>query len=174
MRRKEIVMRKELKEIEINEFSEAHFDFWKKGLLLVARSDDKANAMTIGWGGIGVMWGKPVAYVVVRPERFTHGLMESSEHYSICAMGDEYIGALSLCGSRSGRNTDKLAECGLTVESIGDAPYVKESELVITCRKLAAIPYSPEQLSREISHWYGAHGGYHTMYIGEIESILKR
>ncbi len=167
-------MEKELREIDVNEFSEAHFDFWKTGLLLVAKSGDKVNAMTIGWGGIGVMWGKPVAYVAVRPERFTYGMMESSERYSICAMGDEHIGTLSFCGTKSGRDTDKIAECNLTVESIGGAPYVEEAEVVITCRKLAAIPYSPEQLSKELSHWYGAHGGYHKMYIGEIENVLKR
>lgn len=167
-------MEKELTEIEIKDFSESHFDLWKKGLLLVAEAEGSTNAMTIGWGGVGVMWGKPVTYVVVRPERFTHGLMEGSERYSICALDDEYKSALSICGTKSGRDMDKLAACGLTVEKSANAPFVSEANLVISCKKLASVPFSPEQLSEEVGHWYGAHGGYHTMYIGEIEKVLKR
>ncbi len=162
------------KELAIGDFSEAHFDFWSKGLLLVARSGDKTNAMTIGWGGIGVMWGKPVAFIVVRPERFTHELIEGADGYSICALDDEYKSALSLCGTVSGRDRDKLAECGLSTECADGVPYISEARIALICKKLSATPFLPEQISGELDKWYGAHGGYHTLYIGEIAKILEK
>ena len=164
----------EFKEILPSELDVSHFDFWTDGLLLVAESEGKTNAMTIGWGGIGVMWGKPVLFTVVRPERFTHELLCATDRYSVCALPKEHKSALSHCGSVCGRDRDKLSECGLTVEKIAGAPVVSESSLAIVCSKLSATPFQPDQISDEVGKWYGSHGGYHTIFIGEIKKIVKK
>ena len=164
----------EFKEILPSELDVSHFDFWTDSLLLVAEAEGKTNGMTIGWGGIGVMWGKPVLFIVVRPERFTHELISASDRYSVCALPKEYKSALSHCGSVCGRDRDKLSECGLSVERIAGVPVVSESSLSIVCKKLSATPFQPEQISDEVGKWYGSHGGCHTIFIGEIEKIVKK
>ena len=162
------------KEISPAELREDHFDFWKKGLLLTAEAEGVTNTMTIGWGGIGVMWGKNVVFVVVRPERYTHGLMEKAERFSVCAFTDEYKKELTLCGTVSGKDRNKFEECAFTLKRDCDTPYIGEAKIALLCKKLSATPFFPEQISSEVDKWYGSHGGYHTIYIGEIEKILEK
>ncbi|MHC4507126.1 MAG: flavin reductase family protein [Planctomycetota bacterium] len=85
------------------------------GCLLVAGAE-RVNPMTIGWAEIGIVWGKPVFTVLVRPSRFTFGLMEEANEFSVNVPGEALADACMLCGTRSGRDIDKIAETGLTVE----------------------------------------------------------
>jgi len=85
------------------------------GCLLVA-GFERVNPMTIGWGEIGIVWGKPVFTVLVRPSRFTFGLMEDADEFSVNVPGEALAEACMLCGTRSGRDIDKMAEAGLAAE----------------------------------------------------------
>ena len=79
-----------------------------------AEGQETVNAMTASWGGMGVLWNKPVAFCFIRPQRYTFTLTEQSERFSLSFFTEAYRPALRLCGSKSGRDTDKLAEAGLT------------------------------------------------------------
>ena len=50
-------------------------DIWdligKQWMLVTAGPADEFNTMTASWGGIGWLWNKPVAFVFIRPERYT-------------------------------------------------------------------------------------------------------
>ena len=62
-----------MKKVEIKELSENFFEaIGKEWMLVTAGNKDGFNTMTASWGGIGWLWNKPVAFVFVRPERYTY------------------------------------------------------------------------------------------------------
>ena len=141
-------------------------------MLLTAGTGEKCNTMTASCGGLGVLWGKPVATVYIRPQRYTLEFVEREEKFTLAFFGEEYRKALALCGSKSGREVDKVKECGFTVaEGEGGAPYFEQAELVLVCRKRMAVPMDPAAMPEDVKEkWY--EGDYHTMYWGEIVEAL--
>ena len=160
------------KMLEQNVFS-AIGDQW---MLVTAGTRDRCNTMTASWGGMGVLWGKNVATVYLRPQRYTKEFVDAQDCFTLSFFGAEYRKALALCGSKSGRDVDKAAECGFTVaESACGAPYFTQAQLVLVCRKLYADTIKPECfLDRSCdTDCYPEHD-YHTMYIAEIVEALKQ
>jgi flavin reductase (DIM6/NTAB) family NADH-FMN oxidoreductase RutF len=92
--------------------------------------------MTVAWGSMGVMWGKPFAQVVVRPVRYTFEFMEQYDSFTLCAFPAEYRQTLLMLGTKSGRDGDKIAESGLTpvVSANVAAPGFAEAELIVELR----------------------------------------
>ena len=86
----------------------------KQWMLVTAGTSEKFNTMTASWGGLGWLWNKPVAFVFIRPERYTHGFIEASDCMTLSFYGEEYREALKICGTKSGRDIDKVAATGLT------------------------------------------------------------
>ena len=83
-------------------------------MLVTAGTPEHFNMMTASWGGLGFMWKRPVAFVVIRPQRYTFGFIEKGEEFTLSFFSHEYHKALSVCGTTSGRDTDKVAASGLT------------------------------------------------------------
>ena len=107
------------------------------GLLLVsAGTDGKPNAMTIGWGTIGVIWGKRIFTVLVRPSRYTYKLLGESDSFTVCVPSSTLQAAVSFCGTRSGRDYDKFKECDLTPlpSTQVSAPGIAECPIVYECQ----------------------------------------
>ena len=131
------------------------------------------NTMTISWGALGTMWSLPFAFVAVRHSRFTYQFMEKFETFSISAFPDQYRRALSLLGSRSGRDGDKIAASGLTPEASIQvaAPTFKEAELVIECQKMYANDLNPAHFIDESIHKHYPQRDYHRIYYGEILAV---
>jgi flavin reductase (DIM6/NTAB) family NADH-FMN oxidoreductase RutF len=145
---------------------------------LVLTSGDFAkgsfNAMTIGWGSIGVMWGIPFIQVVVRPIRHTYKFMERYDEFTVCAFPEKFAGALEILGSKSGRDGDKITEAGLTATSSTKvaAPCFKEAELVLECRKIYWDDMRDKQfLKVQIEEKY-PQKDYHRIYYGEILAVM--
>ena len=147
----------------------------KEWLLVTAEKDGSVNTMTSFWGGLGVMWGKNVAFIVLRPQRYTKEFVDAGETFSLSVLGENYRKTLSYLGSVSGRNEDKVAKSGLTVEHEDGTPYFGEAETVLVCRKLYAQPYDPACFIDKSceERWY-PEKDYHTLYIAEIEKVLVR
>jgi len=159
------------KTLDKNVFS-AIGDQW---MLITAGTAKHCNAMTASWGGMGVIWGRPAATCYIRPQRYTKIFLDREEYYTISFFGEEYRKALSLCGSKSGRDTDKIRECGFTVQAAEcGAPYFEEAELVLICRKRFAQPMDPDNMPQEIKDKWYPKEDYHTMYIGEIVEVLAK
>ena len=144
-------------------------------MLVTAGNRDHYNTMTASWGGLGVMWGKNVAYTVIRPQRYTYEFMEANDTYTLSFYGKEYKPALSLCGSKSGRDVDKAKETGLTPVFDEAAPYFEQAEVGLVCRKLYAQAIDPACFVDTScdSKWYAAKD-YHKQYISEIVKVLVR
>lgn len=163
-----------MKKIEIFELKENFFDtIGKEWMLVTAGGKNNFNMMTASWGCIGWLWNKPVAVVFIRPERFTHDFIERENKLTLSFLGNgsDARKAYNLCGSKSGRDFDKIALTGLTpVEiSVGCMTF-EQSRLTLECAKLYKDNIKPNCfVSPEISKWYGGkNGGYHDAYVLEI------
>ena len=130
-----------------------------------------ANVMTASWGGMGVLWNTPVATIYVRPQRYTYSLLEKGDDLSLCFPGEKYRKAMGLCGSRSGRDLDKIKECGLETETVDGVPVIDDSEVIMLCKKLYADDLNEEKFidKEHLSHY---NGDFHRFYILEIKKIL--
>ena len=144
-------------------------------MLITAGTREKCNTMTASWGGLGVLWGKPVATVYIRPQRYTLEFVEREEKFTLAFFGEAYRKALALCGSKSGRDIDKVKECGFTVETADGAPYFAEADLVLVCKKAYWQDMDPTHfLDGEIDGKWYPEKDYHRIFIGEIETVLKK
>jgi flavin reductase (DIM6/NTAB) family NADH-FMN oxidoreductase RutF len=152
-------------------------DLWANHWLLLTAGDFAAgsfNCMTVAWGSLGTMWGKPFAQVVVRPTRYTYQFMEKYPTFTLCAFPERYRPALQLLGTKSGRDGDKIGESGLTpvASTVVAAPAFAESELVLECRKIYWDDFDPAHfLDASIESHYSKRD-YHRIYFGEVVAIL--
>ena len=165
-----------MKEIKPEELQKNPFQMiGKEWLLVTAEKEGKTNTMTASWGGLGVMWGKNVAYIVLRPQRYTKEFVDREEYFTLAFFGEEQRKALTLCGSKSGRDVDKVKECGFTVKTAEcGAPYFEEASLVLVCRKRFVQPMDPQLIPDDVKERWYPQKDYHTMYIGEIvEALIK-
>lgn len=144
-------------------------------MLITAGTPEKCNTMTASWGGLGVLWGHPVATVYIRPQRYTLEFVEQEDFFTLCFFGEEYRKALSLCGSKSGREIDKVKECGFTVATAEGAPYFEEADLVLVCKKAYWQDMDPTHfLDGEIDGKWYPQKDYHRIFIGEIVEVLRK
>jgi len=168
----------------MSNFNEIKMENWKENackvigkdwMLVGAMKDGKCNAMTASWGGLGVMWGKDVAYIFIRPQRYTKEFIDNSDTLSLTFFDEKYRDTLSYMGKVSGRDEDKIAEAGLNVEMDGETPYFKEAKTVLICKKMYAQQLQPECFidTEADSKWY-PQKDYHVMYVCEIEKVLQR
>ncbi len=159
------------KDLEFNAFD----TIGKKWMLITAQKGDKVNTMTASWGGVGVLWNKPVAYIFIRPQRYTKEFVDSGDTLSLCVLPEKYRKELTYLGTVSGRDEDKIDKAKLSVKKIDETPYFEESELVLICKKLYAQDMLPQCFINEESKkkWYPEED-YHTMYVVEIEKFYKK
>jgi flavin reductase (DIM6/NTAB) family NADH-FMN oxidoreductase RutF len=162
--------------INTKDFNTSIFNLWDHDWLLLTSGDfqtGKFNAMTIAWGGLGIMWNMPIAMVVVRPSRYTYEFINAYDSFTVCGFPHTYRHALSLLGTRSGRDGNKIKKSGLTpiTHAFAAAPGYKEANLVIACRKIYFADFDPSHFMDErIENQYGG-SDYHRMLYGEILSI---
>ncbi len=147
--------------------------FDREWALLTAGTIDRYNTMTVSWGGLGTLWGKPVATVYVKPVRFTHEFMEANEFFTVSFYPEKYRRALALLGSLSGRDGDKVARAGLTPKSLGHAVTFGEARATLICRKIYRQDLYKAAMPRDVVAAYYAAEAPHTMYIGEVTGILR-
>ena len=108
-------------------------------MLITAGEPDNFNTMTASWGGMGILWNMPVAICYIRPQRHTFGFVEKSDYYTLSFFGKEHRRILNFCGSKSGRDYDKVKETGLrpfTTEK-GNIGF-DQARLIMECKKLYA------------------------------------
>ena len=143
-------------------------------MLITAGTMQKWNTMTASWGGLGVLWGKNVSYIFVRPSRYTYQFLEESETYTLSWFDSTWRDALNLCGTKSGREVDKAAATGLTpVEYAGSVSF-EQARLVLSCRKLYAQDMDPALfLEADLEKNYNG-SDYHRFYVGEITDCRQR
>ena len=137
--------------------------------LLVAGAEEP-NPMTVSWGGFGTLWNRPVVTLYVRPTRFTYGLLNAHPEFTLNFLPPEMRPALDLCGSRSGRDTDKWAEADLvpeTSEAVA-VPRVAGAELALECRTLHTFELDPSRFLDPALESHYPKKDYHRAFIGQV------
>lgn len=174
----EIKKEKSFEKIDIKALNENTVSLFDDDWFIVTAGDSvHFNPMTISWGGLGVLWNHPVATVYIRPSRHTFQFAENSKYFTLCAFDEEFRAALNFIGTRSGRDTDKIKETGLTplVTELGNI-YYKEARLVIECEKIYFDDLKVEQMinPEEDAKSYNDPETIHRMYIGKIVNVLEK
>lgn len=148
-----------------------------KGLLLTTRSGDQINTMTIGWGKIGIEWGKPVFIAYVRESRYTKQLLEESGEFTVnVPLSDGNRDILGYCGTKSGRDTDKIRDKKLTTvdSDVVSAPGIAQFPLTLECRVIYRQEQDLHQMPQSVvDRFYPPFGAnkapdMHTAFYGEI------
>ena len=148
-----------------------------KGILLTTACGDKVNSMTIGWGTLGIEWGKPIFTVFVRESRFTKQMLEENGEFTVnVPLNGCDKNILSVCGTKSCRDMDKIKELELTLEEAEtiSVPGIKELPLTLECKVIYKQDQDPDRVNEENTQRYYPRndqfpeGDYHTAYYGQI------
>lgn len=142
--------------------------------LITAGDRNSYNTMTASWGAAGVMWNKNVVFAFIRPQRYTFEIIEKTDLFTFSFFKPEYNGALSICGSKSGRDCDKIKEAKLTPAFSEDGVYFDEADTVFLCKKLHEQFLDPAGfIDKSLQQNYANHD-YHKMFVGEIVKVLVK
>jgi flavin reductase (DIM6/NTAB) family NADH-FMN oxidoreductase RutF len=141
------------------------------GAFLTVKNGERVNTMTIGWGLIGIQWQLPIFTVLVRPSRFTFELIETASDFTVSVPKDERMNiALSICGSKSGRNTDKFKAACITLKPARKVttPVIDGNCFIYECRMKYKMPFDSSGITPLVVKNYYPNGDFHTLYFGEI------
>ena len=143
-------------------------------MLITAGNLEKYNMMTASWGGMGILWLKPVCFIFVRPSRYNYEFLEKNDHFSLNFFTEDYRSVLNFCGSKSGRDVDKMQEAALTPQKELETVFFKEARLVFLCEKLYYHDILEENFLQPISSDIYGQGNYHRMYIAEVATCYLK
>ena len=146
----------------------------KDWMLITSGTGDSFNTMTAAWGGLGVLWERKVCFCFVRPTRYTYEFLEKHDTFSLSFLEEQYRDILTYCGTKSGRDVNKVQETGLTPVSDGTTVYFAEAKLVLVCAKIYTQDIDPERFRDPKIDGFYPLKDYHRMYVGEIVRCLER
>lgn len=156
------------------EFNDNPFKMIGKDWFLITAGDENhVNTMTAGWGGLGVMWGKDVVFIVIRPERYTKEFVDKFDTFSLSFFDENHKKEMLYLGSVSGRQENKIQKSGLTVLREDNIPYFKEAKTKMLCKKLYAQEMKEECfVDKELIEKWFPKKDFHIMYVGEILKVI--
>lgn len=161
-----------------HDFTGNGFNWFRHALLLGAGDKTQSNAMTIGWGGIGTLWGRTAVTVYVAEQRYTKQFMDKAEYFTVMAFTGERAGeVLEYMGTKSGRDTDKARNLGLhTAYTANGTPYYIEADMVIECQIMYAALFERQYFKSEVprKRYADFSAGIHTMYVGEVVGAWQK
>ena len=160
------------KKIDVTDYANEIAKALKRGVLLTTKAGEKVNSMVIGWGHVGRIWERPVFVAYVRTCRYTRELLDANPEFTVnVPVGGFDRNAFAICGSKSGRDMDKLAAAGLTptAPETVSVPGIKEFPLTLECRVIYREAQTAARLPEEIRRqFYTAETEDHVAYFGEI------
>lgn len=143
-------------------------------LITAQNGEGKINTMTASWGGFGILWGRPVCVCVIRPQRHTLSFVNDAEGLTLTFLKDGCREALKLCGTKSGKDGDKITEAGLHPVIDGGYAYFEEARMVVFGKKLYVGEFKEENfLDRSIIDSKYPLRDYHKVFICEITKVLE-
>ena len=161
----------------VKDFTDNGFQWFRDAQLLAAGNKEKSNAMTIGWGEIGTLWGRTSMTVYVAEKRYTKEFMDKADYFTVMSFEVADSKVLNYMGTKSGRDGDKAQALGLhTAYTANGTPYYTEASMVIECRIMYAAPFESKYFKSDVPKNMYAHfpAGVHSMYIGEVVNAWKK
>lgn len=160
--------------MDLNEFEARPFVMFDKDWAIVTAGDlDRFNSMTVSWGASGTLWNKPVIIVFIKPVRYTAEFMMDNEYFTVSTYAERYREALSLIGSRSGRDTDKTSESGLTPVAAGRSVTYREAERTFVLKKIYQAPFDAGAVPGFAHDLFYNEGDEHIIFIGEVIDVIE-
>jgi flavin reductase (DIM6/NTAB) family NADH-FMN oxidoreductase RutF len=138
------------------------------------------NSMTASWGGVGILFNKPVTWCFLRANRYTLEIIKEELTYTMSYFPDEYKEQVLFFGSKSGRDTDKMKETTLTsIQTPGGNTTYKEARLVLECKLIEITTVSPDDFYTQeakdfITEAYLEAKAYHKLVFGYITNVWIR
>ena len=126
-------------------------------VLVSAEYEGKESIITLGWVGT-VCSNPPMVSISIRPSRFSHMLVKKSGEFVINIPTTKMTDQIELCGTKSGKNTDKWKECG----------FSKESSQTIKVPGIAECPVNMECVVNQVIKL-----GTHDMFIAEVTKVQR-
>ena len=146
----------------------------KKWALLTSGTENDFNTMTISWGGMGTLWGKPVVTVYVRPNRYTYSFLEKNDLFTVSFYPENYKKDLGLLGKLSGREGNKIKKTSLTPVCMAEGVMTfRQAETTFVCKKLYAQDLDGDKIPQEIKDRFYQGDSVHRMYIAEFVDIIQ-
>ena len=146
--------------------------FEKDWALLTAGTEERYNSMTIGWGSFGTVWNKDVVTVYVRPDRYTWQFMRDNDHFTVSFYPESCRKALTLMGTLSGRDRDKVAAAGLTPRFLPEGVTFAEATETFVCRKIYMAPMAYEDVPPVAQRIYQNGVEPHWIIMGQVVKHL--
>lgn len=166
-----------MESIKFNKYQKEVMEVIGEGALLTVNDGEELNTMTIGWGSVGIIWGKPMFTVLVRHSRYTHKLIENTDQFTVSVpLHGQLKKETDYCGSHSGRNVNKFDELGLEIIEGKEleTPFIKNSDIHYECKIVYKQDMKPDLLfDEDIRNKYYSQGDYHTVYYGKIIGTYK-
>lgn len=136
-----------------------------EGIFLNTNFEGEYNTMTIGWGLMGICWGKPIISIAVRFSRHTYDLIEKSGEFTLSIPKNIVMKKeLAICGTKSGRDIDKFILCGFEKKNIID-----KCDLHIECEVVQKTAMDKNTIEESIKNKYYKTDDYHMFYFGAIK-----
>lgn len=163
-------------EIDLKEITQYRdiLSLFANGAVAVAKGSEGENSLTIGWGGLGVLWRKPTLTIYINKKRYSKKIFDNASYFSVCFFNKKYNKELGqFYGTLSGKHIDKIHNGPFTIDYYEDIPFYKESEIVIFCKKIGQSDFDINLINLEnIVEWY-KQDGVHTIYQGEVIKVIK-
>ena len=103
-----------MKAINPNEIKDNFIELIGKEWMLVSAGDkEKFNMMTASWGGVGVLWNRPVVFAFIRPERYTREFI-GIIHFLLTSA--KFTAEREVIGNRRHKQTGTFLDVIRTVE----------------------------------------------------------
>lgn len=163
-----------MKKVELEKLNENFVNLIHEGWpVLTVQDQDKVNGMTVNWVQLGWLWNKPVVTVYVRPQRHTFGLINDQDTYSLAFFDETHRKNLSYLGTKSGKDEDKLKNCGYTTTFIDNTPVIDQASLIFTIKKLYVHDLKAEEfIADEVKSSAYPNQDFHRVFIGEITEVF--
>ncbi|WP_081589750.1 flavin reductase family protein [Bacteroides oleiciplenus] len=149
----------------------------KEWMLVTAGTKNSYNTMTASWGGIGYIWERPSTFIFIRDTRYTYQFLQREESFTLSFFDEKYRNALRICGTRSGRDTNKIEEAGLSpLETPSGLMSFGEARMIIECKKMFVQELDYANLTepyktKVMEESYKNESSKHQMFISEITNI---
>lgn len=161
----------DIQDLQMNPFT----SIGKEWMLITAGDNQKVNTMTASWGGVGVLWGQNVVTAYIRPQRYTKEFVDEQDCFSLSFFSGQYQKELSVLGTVSGRDQDKINQVHFHTTYLDNVPTFEEASYVFIVEKIYEDTIKPKQF---INHslderWY-PDKDYHTIYIAKIKAVYVK
>ena len=165
-----------MKKVDFNQVLNDYKQILPEGVFLTTKSNGEVNTMTMGWGTAGFIWNQNILMAPVRKSRYTHQLLENSDYFTVSVpLKGQLKKELQFCGTKSGRNYDKIKELNLELREVEESkvPIIKGNDLHFICRIKYQQDMLKDNLEQEILKEEYPDHDMHTLYYAEVAAVYK-